>query len=174
MTTTMAQDVSDPNVIVARDDGGEQLYRRIMRAAQRAGIYGDQAGDVAAETWIIARGHGYYDPRMIRKAARNLGLWRTAQGGDRDDAMAARDDDTHVRQTDARARVIEIAAGTTDPRLLGVIRDVLEAGQAGEDIHIVALAARYGLSYCQLRRLGRQAAERRDQLPLLSEVGIAA
>ncbi|MEW6740905.1 MAG: sigma-70 family RNA polymerase sigma factor [Nitrospirota bacterium] len=56
----------------------EKLYYRILADARRARVYGGWAEDVAHEAWIIATQRGYYHPRMLREAARNLGLWREA------------------------------------------------------------------------------------------------
>lgn len=63
---------------------GEEMYHRILAAAKAARVYGSEAEDVAAEAWIIASARGYFDHRMLREAARNLGLWRVAREVDID------------------------------------------------------------------------------------------
>lgn len=54
------------------------FYNRIERDARRDRIYGNENQAIAHEAWLIADDRGYYDPRMLREAARNLGLWRDA------------------------------------------------------------------------------------------------
>lgn len=66
-----------PVHIVAQ--GEEEMYYRIFAAAKTAKVYGSDASDVATEAWLIAQQRGYYCPRMLREAARNLGLWRVAR-----------------------------------------------------------------------------------------------
>ncbi len=63
----------------------EEMYHRILAAAKAAKVYGSAAEDVAAEAWIIAQQRGYFESRILREAARNLGLWRVAREVDIDD-----------------------------------------------------------------------------------------
>lgn len=77
--------------IIAVGDSEKQaeMYERILRIAKCTSVYGADAGDVANEAWLLAhdpeRGRGYFDSRMLREAARNLGLWRIAREQEIDD-----------------------------------------------------------------------------------------
>lgn len=57
----------------------KELYELIRAAARRAWWTRDAWEDVAHEAWIIAYTRGYFDWRMLREAARNLGIWQEGE-----------------------------------------------------------------------------------------------
>lgn len=80
---------------------GEEMYRRILAAARAARVYGSDVEDVAGEAWLIATRRGYFEARMLREAARNLGLWRVAREAEIQPDMVA---DTTDRDAVAAVR----------------------------------------------------------------------
>jgi len=72
----------------------EVLYQRILKAARWARVYGDSTEDVAHEAWILATGRGYFTQKMLREAARNMGIWRIAKEVEISEDLPDSDDDS--------------------------------------------------------------------------------
>ena len=79
----------------------EKMYHRILAAAKAARVYGHDVEDVAHEAWILAKQRGYFLSRMLREAARNMGLWRVAREAEIQPDMVA---DTTDRDAVAAVR----------------------------------------------------------------------
>ncbi|MEW6116360.1 MAG: hypothetical protein AB1553_05605 [Nitrospirota bacterium] len=167
--------------IIAQGGEREEMYPVIRAAARkRYGRLGPIWEDVAHEAWIIvndperrrvAGTRRKWSVKILDEAARNLGIYRMKYTDDKVILAPPREGIPMPCSLGGRKdERIDILGAARDPRLLGVIREVLAAAEQGEDVRIVELARRHGLSYRQLRRVGLAAWAQRGQLGLL-EVG---
>ena len=80
--------------IPAEEKEKEVLYHRILKAAKRMYVYGDSSEDVAHEAWILALQRGYFTQKMLREAARNMGLWKISKEVEIDEDLPDSEDDS--------------------------------------------------------------------------------
>jgi hypothetical protein len=139
-------------IIDEREDG---LYARIRAVARRKySSLGDVWQDVAHETWLIALQRGYFDRRMLREAARNIGLWHEAPA----QPYSAQAD------PDPEGKLATILDSLDNDKARKVIQMVKQGSNITEACRLS------GIGYCAFIRACRKAWERRDQCSLFRAV----
>lgn len=153
----------------------EQVYEYIIATARKAGVYRDQAHDVAVEGWLKTMSRGYYDSRTIREAARNIGLWRESREIDIDCLQIATEPE-FFRQIEQRSRInaaLRNAPAAVRAAAELMISQDMDACDAARAVGISACALSRGLARCgQLTGDRRQKKQknRKTQPTLFGEV----
>lgn len=132
--------------ILSGDAKKSITYERILQDARRAGIYRDQAGDVAHEAWLLVfdpeYGRGYYCRQQLSEAARNLRIWRIGREEEIADDIPAGYDDMPRRQEQQEriAEAVRYASPQIQQAVALMIEEGMDMGEAADEVGLTPVS----------------------------------